>query len=289
MAYPKAVEIVEVGPRDGLQNEKTPVSVETRLAFIGMLADAGLRVIEAGAFVSPKWVPQMADSAAVYARLDHTRGIRYPMLVPNERGMQAAIAAGVREVAIFTAASETFTRKNINCSIDESFARFGAVMEMARAHDIRVRGYVSCVLGCPYEGAIDPARAADVAARLLDLGCFEVSLGDTIGTGTPESTGALLAALSTRTPVDKLAAHFHDTYGRAVDNLRIALAAGIAVVDSAAGGLGGCPYAPGAAGNVSTEKVLALLEELLIPSHIEAAKVATAGRFIARSVGKQLI
>lgn len=286
--YPATVEIVEVGPRDGLQNEKTPVDVATKVAFIGMLADAGLKVIEAGAFVSPKWVPQMASSGEVFARLDQSRGIRYPMLVPNDKGMQAAIDAGVREVAIFTAASEAFTQKNINCTIDESFARFAAVMEMARAHDIRVRGYVSCVLGCPYAGDIAPAAVAHVAQRLIDIGCFEVSLGDTIGTGTPDTTLAMVQAVKAVVPVAKLAAHFHDTYGRALDNLRVALGEGIAVIDSAAGGLGGCPYAPGAAGNVSTESVVRMLDGLGIQSGIDADQVAAAGRYIQSAVGKSL-
>lgn len=286
MGYPAQVEIVEVGPRDGLQNEKTPVDVATKVAFIGMLADAGLKVIEAGAFVSPKWVPQMASSADVFAQIDHTRGIRYPMLVPNDKGMQAAIDAGVREVAIFTAASEAFTQKNINCTIDESFTRFDAVMQMARAHDIRVRGYVSCVMGCPYAGDIEPTAVTSVAQRLIDIGCFEVSLGDTIGTGTPDKTLAMVQAVKAVVPVAQLAAHFHDTYGRAIDNLRVALAEGIAVIDSAAGGLGGCPYAPGAAGNVSTESVVGLLDELGIHSGVDADKVAQAGRFIAGAVGK---
>lgn len=285
-AYPAAVEIVEVGPRDGLQNEKTPVDVATKVAFITMLADAGLKVIEAGAFVSPKWVPQMADSAAVFAQVDHTRAIRYPMLVPNDKGMQAAIDAGVREVAIFTAASEAFTQKNINCTIDESFARFDAVMTMARAHDIRVRGYVSCVMGCPYVGDIAPDDVARVAQRLIDIGCFEVSLGDTIGTGTPDKTQAMLDAVKNVVAVEKLAAHFHDTYGRAIENLRVALGQGIAVVDSAAGGLGGCPYAPGAAGNVATESVVRLLDELGIASGVDAQKVALAGNFIRSAVNK---
>ena len=284
--YPATVEIVEVGPRDGLQNEKTPVDVATKVAFIRMLADAGLKVIEAGAFVSPKWVPQMASSAEVFAQIDHTRGIRYPMLVPNDKGMQAAIDAGVREVAIFTAASEAFTLKNINCTIDESFARFDAVMDMARAHDIRVRGYVSCVMGCPYAGDIAPDAVARVAKRLIDIGCFEVSLGDTIGTGTPDKTLAMVQAVKAVVPAAKLAAHFHDTYGRALDNLRVALAQGIAVIDSAAGGLGGCPYAPGAAGNVSTESVVRMLNDMGIASGVDAQKVAQAGQYITRAAGK---
>ena len=280
MSYPSFVEIVEVGPRDGLQNEKTPVDVATKVEFIRLLRHAGLKVIEAGAFVSPKWVPQMADSAVVYAALPKDEGIRYPMLVPNVQGMQAAIAAGVREVAIFTAASESFTQKNINCTIDESFVRFAPVMDLARAHDVRVRGYVSCVLGCPYEGAVAPDAVAEVAERLIKIGCFEISLGDTIGIGTPETTQAMLVAVKKAVPVSQLAAHFHDTYGRALDNLRIALDHGIAVIDAAAGGLGGCPYAPGASGNVATEKVVALMDSLGVQHGINAQGVAKAANYI---------
>ncbi len=284
--YPAQVEIVEVGPRDGLQNEQTPVDIATKVKFINMLADAGLKVIEAGAFVSPKWVPQMASSAEVFAQCDHTRGIRYPMLVPNDKGMQAAIDAGVREVAIFTAASEAFTQKNINCSIDESFARFDAVMDMARAHDIRVRGYVSCVMGCPYAGEVAPDDVARVAKRVLDIGCCESSLGDTIGTGTPDKTHAMVSAVKDVVAVEQLAAHFHDTYSRALDNLRVALEQGIAVVECAAGGLGGCPYAPGASGNVATESVVRMLDGMGINSGIDAQKVEAAGKFIRDAVSK---
>ncbi len=280
MSYPSFVEIVEVGPRDGLQNEKTPVDVATKVEFIRLLRHAGLKVIEAGAFVSPKWVPQMADSAAVYAALPKDEGMRYPVLVPNMQGMQAAMAVGVREVAIFTAASESFTQKNINCTIDESFVRFAPVMDLARAHDVRVRGYVSCVLGCPYEGAVAPDAVAEVAERLIKIGCFEISLGDTIGIGTPETTQAMLVAVKKAVPVSQLAAHFHDTYGRALDNLRIALDHGIAVIDVAAGGLGGCPYAPGALGNVATEKVVALLDSLGVQHGINAQDVAKAANYI---------
>lgn len=285
MAYPSFVEIVEVGPRDGLQNEKAAVDVATKITFINMLADAGLRVIEAGAFVSPKWVPQMANSAEVFAGIDRRENVRYPMLVPNEQGMLAAIEAGVREVAVFTAASESFCRKNINCSIDESFERFAPVFALARQHDIRVRGYVSCVLGCPYEGAIAPDAVARVAKRLADMGCFEISLGDTIGTGTPVKTRAMVRAVRGATSA-RLAAHFHDTYGQALANLLVALEEGIDVIDSAAGGLGGCPYARGASGNVATEDVIYMLDGMGIDTGVDLGRIVAAGRFIAGAVGR---
>jgi isopropylmalate/homocitrate/citramalate synthase len=286
---PDRVTIVEVGPRDGLQNEKTPVSAETKIKFINMLAAAGLKVIEAGAFVSPKWVPQMADSAAVYAGIDKSGDIRFPMLVPNEQGMQAALAAGVREVAVFAAASESFSQKNINCSIDESLARFVPVMALAAANNIRVRGYVSCVLGCPYEGDVSPDAVVRVAKKLLDMGCFEISLGDTIGVGTPLKTRALLERVMADVPREKLAVHFHDTYGQALANILVALEEGIAVIDSAASGLGGCPYAKGATGNVATEDVLYMLEGMGIESGVDLSRVAEAGRFIAQAVGKPVL
>lgn len=287
--FPTQVTIVEVGPRDGLQNEKTPVSVETKIQFINMLAGAGLKVIEAGAFVSPKWVPQMADSAAVYTGIDKPADIRFPMLVPNEQGMQAAVAAGVREVAVFAAASESFSQKNINCSIDESIERFVPVMALARTNNIRVRGYVSCVLGCPYEGAINTEAVARVAKKLFDMGCFEISLGDTIGTGTPVKTRELLQRVMRDVPGANLAVHFHDTYGQALANILVALEAGISVVDSAAGGLGGCPYAKGATGNVATEDVLYMLEGMGIKTDVDLTKVAAAGRYIAQAVQKPVV
>jgi len=286
--YPAQVRIVEVGPRDGLQNESASLSVETKIAFIDMLGDAGLQTIEAGAFVSPKWVPQMADSDKVFASLRRKPGVSYPALVPNEKGMAAALAAGVREVAVFAAASESFSQKNINCSIEESLARFAPVMEMARAADVRVRGYVSCVLGCPYEGAIAPASVARVARAMLDMGCYEISLGDTIGTGTPVKTRAMLRAVKDVVPAAQIAVHFHDTYGQALANILVALEERISVIDSAAGGLGGCPYAKGASGNVATEDVLYMLDGMRIATGVDLGKVAAAGRFIAAAVGKPL-
>lgn len=285
-AYPKSVRIVEVGPRDGLQNEKTPVSVETRIDFINQLTAAGLKTIEIGSFVSPKWVPQMADTDKVIAGISKVAGVSYPVLVPNEKGMEAAIKAGVSEIAVFAAASEGFSQKNINCSIEESLARFAPVIAEAEARGIKVRGYVSCVLGCPYDGDIAPEAVAKVATALMNMGCYEISLGDTIGTGTPEKTAALLDVVMKHIPADKIAVHFHDTYGRAIDNIRTALGRGISVVDSAAGGLGGCPYAKGATGNVSTEKVLALLDSLGIQHGVDAQAVAKAGQFISTAVGR---
>lgn len=286
--YPAQVRIVEVGPRDGLQNESAQLSADVKIAFIDMLSDAGLQSIEAGAFVSPKWVPQMADSDKVFAGIHRKAGVSYPALVPNEKGMEAAIAAGVREVAVFAAASESFSRKNINCSIDESLARFAPVMDMARAHDVRVRGYVSCVLGCPYEGDIAPAAVVRVAKALHDMGCYEISLGDTIGTGTPVKTRSMLRAVKDAIPLSDMAVHFHDTYGQALANILVALEERISVIDSAAGGLGGCPYAKGASGNVATEDVLYMLNGMGIATGVDIAKVAEAGRFIAAAVGKPL-
>lgn len=278
---PSKVRIVEVGPRDGLQNEKTPVAVADIVTFIQKLRDAGLQSIEGGAFVSAKWVPQMANTDKVLDALEDKNGI--VVLVPNEKGMQAAIDAGVKEVAVFAAASEGFSQKNINCSIDESLERFKPVMDMAKKHGVKVRGYVSCVLGCPYDGDIAPAAVAEVTKKLYDMGCYEVSLGDTIGTGTPDTTRAMLQEVKKHVLVDALAVHFHDTHDRAIDNIRVALEEGVSVVDSAASGLGGCPYAEGATGNVDTLKVLALMEELKIETGVDAAKLKEAGRFI-RSV-----
>lgn len=286
--YPAQVRIVEVGPRDGLQNESAQLSAEVKIAFIDMLSDAGLQSIEAGAFVSPKWVPQMADSDKVFAGIHRKAGVSYPALVPNEKGMEAALAAGVREVAVFAAASESFSRKNINCSIDESLARFAPVMDMARAQDVRVRGYVSCVLGCPYEGDVAPAAVVRVAKALHDMGCYEISLGDTIGTGTPVKTRSMLRAVKDAIPLSDMAVHFHDTYGQALANILVALEERISVIDSAAGGLGGCPYAKGASGNVATEDVLYMLNGMGIATGVDIAKVAEAGRFIAAAVGKPL-
>lgn len=284
--YPQKVRIVEVGPRDGLQNEKNIVPANVKVAFINMLSDSGLRTIEAGAFVSPKWVPQMADTADVFAAITKKAGVSYPVLVPNAKGMESAVAAGVKEIAVFAAASESFSQKNINCSIAESIERFKPVIDAAKQHGIAVRGYVSCVLGCPYEGEIAPAAVVHVAKELFGLGCYEISLGDTIGIGTPVKTRLLLQAVKKEIPVPHIAAHFHDTYGQALANLVIALEEGVSVIDSAAAGLGGCPYAKGASGNVSTEDVLYMLHGMGIETGVNIEKIVAAGRFIADAVGK---
>jgi hydroxymethylglutaryl-CoA lyase len=285
---PETVRIVEVGARDGLQNEAVLVSADTKIIFINMLTAAGLQTIEAGAFVSPKWVPQMADTDKVLAGITQKAGVSYPVLVPNEKGMQAAINAGVREVAVFAAASESFSQKNINCSIEESLARFAPVMQMAKDADIRVRGYVSCVLGCPYEGGVAPEAVVPVAAALFNMGCYEISLGDTIGAGTPVKTRTLIQQVVKAVPRESIAVHFHDTYGQALANILVALEEGIHVIDSAAAGLGGCPYARGATGNVATEDVLYMLHGMGIRTGVDLVKLAEAGRFIAESVQKPL-
>ncbi len=277
MRLPKAVKIVDVGPRDGLQNEAKSVPAEAKIAFIERLADAGIQSVEAGAFVSPKWVPQMADTAQVLAGLKRKPGTSYPVLVPNMKGFEAALASNVEEIAVFGAASESFSRKNINCSIAESLERFAPVVAAAKDKRIRVRGYVSCVLGCPYEGAIAPQAVADVAAKLHAMGCYEVSLGDTIGVGTPAKAQAMLDAVAARVPVEHLAVHFHDTYGQALANILACLERGVAVADSSTAGLGGCPYAKGASGNVATEDVLYMLNGLGIETGVDFDQVARAG------------
>jgi len=283
---PKQVKIVEVGPRDGLQNEPQTVPTDTKVELVRLLGEAGLMVIESGSFVSPKWVPQMADTPAVLAAIERRPGVSYPVLVPNMKGMEGALAAGVDEVAIFGAASESFSRRNINCSIAESLDRFAPVAETARQHGIRVRGYISCVVDCPYEGPIAPEAVAGVAERLLAMGCYEISLGDTIGTATPARVQAMLDAVAAVAPVDKLAVHFHDTYGQAVANIYASLERGIAVVDSSVAGLGGCPYAKGASGNVATEDVIYLLDGLGCRTGVDLRRVFEAGRFISRALGR---
>lgn len=282
---PKAVRIVEVGPRDGLQNEKA-VSLEAKVELVNRLAETGLITIETGAFVSPKWVPQMADSAAVFAQISRKAGIQYTALTPNLQGYEAAKAAGATEVAVFGAASEAFTQKNINCSIAESLDRFAPVMAQAKLDGIKVRGYVSCVVGCPYQGEVAPAEVARVAKALLDMGCNEISLGDTIGVGTPSKVNAMLDAVLAVVPVEQLAVHFHDTYGQALSNIYAALQRGIAVVDSSVSGLGGCPYAAGASGNVATEEVVYLLNGLGIQSGVDLQRLAPIGWFISEQLGK---
>jgi hydroxymethylglutaryl-CoA lyase len=285
-ALPRFVRMVEVGPRDGLQNEKTIVLTAVKIALVEKLADAGLSVIEAGSFVSPKWVPQMGDSAEVFAGLARKPGVRYAALTPNLKGLEGALAAKADEVAVFGAASESFSQKNINCSIAESLDRFAPVMEQAKAAGVPVRGYVSCVLGCPYEGEIAPSAVAEVAARLYAMGCYEISLGDTIGTGTPAKAQAMIAAVAARVPMDKIAVHFHDTYGQALTNLYAALELGVAVVDSSVAGLGGCPYAKGASGNVASEDVLYMLNGLGIETGVDLDRLIAAGAFISDALGR---
>lgn len=290
MALPKRVKLVEVGPRDGLQNEQQMVAAAIKIELIERLAGAGLSTIEATSFVSPRWVPQMADNAevlrAVLASPLHGAQVSYPVLTPNLKGFDAAVEAGAQEVAIFGAASEAFSQKNINCSIAESLKRFAAVVDAASALDIRVRGYVSCVVACPYEGAVDPQRAAWVARQLVDMGCYEVSLGDTIGAGTPASVKRMIEACAVVVPIKRLAGHYHDTYGMAIANIYASLEMGMAVFDSSIAGLGGCPYAPGASGNVATEDVVYLLNGLAIESGVDLDKLVAAGQFISRHLGR---
>ena len=285
--FPKAVRIVEVGPRDGLQNESGVVRAAVKIELINRLADAGLPAIEATAFVSPKWVPQMADNVEVMAGIRRKSGVAYPVLVPNLKGFEAALAAGAEEVAVFAAASEAFSRKNINCSIAESLARFEPVVRAAQQHGIRVRGYISCVAGCPYQGAVAPAAVAEVAAQLYRMGCYEISLGDTIGVGTPGKIQAMLSAVATAVPMEKLAVHFHDTYGQALANLYAALELGVATMDSSVAGLGGCPYAKGATGNVATEDVLYMLDGLEIETGVDLDRVFEAGRYICAELKRE--
>jgi len=287
MALPSKVRIVEVGPRDGLQNEKQKVSTADKVELIRRLAAAGLKNIEATAFVSPKWVPQMADAAEVMARIERPADVSFPVLVPNLKGLEAAIAAGAREVAVFGAASEAFSQKNINCSIAESLERFRPVVEAAKKAEVAVRGYVSCVLGCPYQGEVKPAAVADVAWALFDMGCYEVSLGDTVGTGTPDATKAMIEAVTRRMPLKKLAGHFHDTYGMAVANIYAALEVGVGVFDSSVAGLGGCPYAAGASGNVATEDVVWLLKGLGIDAGIDLDALVDTGAWISSQLGRE--
>ena len=275
------VKIVEVGPRDGLQNEKVTVPADAKVAFITALGDAGLRTIEAGAFVSPKWVPQMADTAEVYRNIPKDPGVEYPVLVPNMKGLERALEAGVTSIAIFTAASETFNKRNINMSIDESFENYAPVAARARAEGVRVRGYVSTAFGCPYEGEVAPEKVLEVCARLLDLGCYEVSVGDTIGVGTPMQVQGIAGMLLQVIPAKRLAMHFHDTRGTALANTLAALEMGIATFDASAGGLGGCPYAPGASGNLATEDLVYMLDGMAIESGVDLNRLVAASSIIA--------
>ena len=287
MTLPVSVKIVEVGPRDGLQNEAQSVPTEIKIGLIEKLVDAGLPVVESGAFVSPKWVPQMAASGEVFEGIKKRAHVAYPMLVPNLKGLEAALEAGVREIAGFAAATETFSQKNTNCSIKESLERFRQVSEKARAENLKIRGYISCVLGCPYEGEVSIDTIADIAAQLLDQGCYEISLGDTIGVGTPAKAQDLIECVGKTVPIPQLAAHFHDTYGQGLANLHAVLQCGISVIDSSVSGLGGCPYAKGASGNVATEDVLYMLNGMKIETGVDMQKLLEAGQYINDFLGRE--
>jgi len=286
MTYPSQVRIVEVGARDGLQNEKTIVPAATKVELIDRLSDTGLATIEATSFVSPKWVPQLADAAEVFTAIRRKPGVRYPVLVPNLQGYERAREVGAEEIAVFTAASEAFNRKNINASIDESIERFTPVVERAKADGVAVRGYVSTVLGCPYQGEVPVADVVRVAARLHALGCYEISLGDTIGIGTPAKARAMLAAVAEKVPMSALAVHFHDTRGQALANILACLEAGVRVVDSAVSGTGGCPYARGATGNVATEDVVYMLEGMGLATGVDIEKLVEVGRWLSSLLGR---
>ena len=287
MSFPEQVKIVEVGPRDGLQNEAVTVPAEIKVQLVEKLADAGLPVIEVGAFVSPKWVPQMATSSDVFQQIDKRKGVSYPMLVPNLKGLELAHAAGVQEIALFAATTETFSQKNTNCSIAESIDRFNAIIDESIRLDIKVRGYISCVLGCPYEGEVSMDTVLMLAEKMFDRGCYEVSLGDTIGVGTAGQAQALVEKLAQQLPVHQLAAHFHDTYGQALANIHAVLQCGISVIDSSVAGLGGCPYAKGATGNVATEDVVYMLRGMGINSGVDMDKLLEAGQFISDFLGRE--
>lgn len=281
------VRIVEVGARDGLQNEPSTVPVDTRVRLIEALADAGLKTIEAGSFVSPKWVPQMAGTEKVLAELRARDGVSYPVLVPNMRGFEAALAAGAREIAVFASASETFSKRNINCSVTESIERLRPVVESALGHKARARGYVSCVLGCPYEGAVALSAVEKVAAALFGMGCYEISLGDTIGVGTATQTQRMIAAVGEHVPAPQLAVHFHDTYGQALANVFASLEMGIGVVDSSVAGLGGCPYAKGATGNLATEDLVYMLNGMQVETGVDLEKLVEVGWMISDTLGRK--
>ena len=286
MKLPSHVRLVDVGPRDGLQNEAAIVPTDVKVALIDLLSDAGFPAVEVTAFVSPKWVPQMADASDVMARIRRKSGVRYPVLTPNMKGFESAVAAKADEVAVFVAATETFSRKNINCSIAESLERAKPVFDAARVNHVRVRGYISCVLGCPYEGAVDPQKVAEVADALHRMGAYEISLGDTIGTGTAGKAQALIQRVSERVPIASLAGHFHDTYGQALTNVYASLEMGVATFDCSVAGLGGCPYAKGATGNVASEDVVYLLQGLGIDCGVNMAKLRRAGQFISDFLGR---
>lgn len=286
MQIPKYVKLVEVGPRDGLQNEAKILPTLMKIDFINRLSETGLTVIEATSFVSPKWIPQLADHKEVLEGITKKENISYPVLVPNLQGCENAIASGAKEIAVFTTPSETFCKKNINCTVEESLQKIAEVTTLAKKHSIKIRGYLSCVLGCPYEGEISPDKVAALAEKLIALGCYEISLGDTIGVGTALKTKNLLETVIKKIPCEKLAVHFHDTYGQALANIYVALEQGIAVIDSSVSGLGGCPYAKGASGNVATEDVLYLLNGMNIKTGVDLNKIIQVGRFITEALQK---
>ncbi len=285
--YPQKVKLVEVGPRDGLQNEKQIVTAEDKIELINRLGTTGLSVIEATSFVSPKWVPQMGDNREVMQGIERKSGINYPVLTPNMKGFEAALECDVKEVAVFGAASESFSQKNINCSIDESLERFAPVIEAAKSNQIKVRGYVSCVLGCPYEGEISPHKVAEVADKLYRMGCYEISLGDTIGVGTPIKAQQMLDAVAQKVPMNALAIHFHDTYGQALANILACLQLGVTTIDSAIAGLGGCPYAKGASGNVATEDVVYMLQGMGIETGVDLKALVSVAQWISTKLNRK--
>ena len=287
MTFPKEVKIVEVSPRDGLQNEKNIIDLSTKLSLINKLANSGLKHIEVTGFVSPKWVPQLADAIQLYQQLTPHQDLNYSALVPNLKGMESALSVNIKEVAVFTAASESFTKKNINCSIDQSLERFKPVIALAHKNNIKVRGYVSCVLGCPYQGEIKPTAVADVTKKLLELGCYEVSLGDTIGTGTPIKAQSMLNECLKITHIDKLALHFHNTYGQALANIFACMQLGAHIIDSSVAGLGGCPYAKGASGNIATEDVVYMLNGMNIDSGINLEELIKTGQWISNKLNRE--
>ena len=287
MLLPKHVHLTEVGPRDGLQNEAAFLSTATKIEFINQLSQTGLKSIEATSFVSSKSIPQLSDGVEVYQQIIKHPDVVYSALVPNELGMEHALDANIQKICVFTAASESFTQKNIHCSIEESLERFKTVLIAAKAHNIPVRGYISCVLGCPYEGVINPEKVTDVAKKLIQLGCDEIGLGDTIGTGTPEKTKKLIEKVTQHVSLDQISMHFHDTYGQAIANIYASLQMGIQSFDSSVSGLGGCPYAKGASGNVATEDVLYLLQELGIETGVDLNKIIRTGNFISKALGRK--
>ncbi|MDR3490786.1 MAG: hydroxymethylglutaryl-CoA lyase [Gammaproteobacteria bacterium] len=286
MSFPSQVKIVEVGARDGLQNEKKIIPADIKIQFINLLSETGLKVIEATSFVSPKWVPQLADHDEVFQKINKVNNVSYPVLIPNVNGLQNAIKAGVKEIAVFTTPSEQFSQHNTNCSVAESVERISEIMVIAKEHDIPVRGYLSCVLGCPYEGKISALAVANLAEKLLLMGCYEISLGDTIGVGNPVAVKELIVEVIKKIPLEKVAVHFHDTYGLALVNIYAALECGVNVVDSSVSGLGGCPYAPGATGNVATEDVVYMLNGMGIQTDIDIVKLMLAGNFMMNVLQK---